>query len=698
MRATKPVLCWLIVLVCAELSHGQLCSHSQDPTYYSDRNYTVRRVLITSPFDFIAAIRRNEKEAAEHLSLRHGTLFQTVSYSDGMRIIKPFFMSSGIPSPLKLRLIIPGLRNCDESKSHQLDVVYRVFLSNPLDYLHHPAEFTQSQIVQPATTAARANSDGRIAPSLTAAYNRTTGLSGGGSVRIAIPDSWGNVGVNVLESGAAHYENLDWKTSKQFAKPQLDTLDLEIGYQHSDQPVDNGRLKFAHLLAQTYANTKEFTSKHIAVRYGGAVEGGYEQSAGISTAIIPNVLPSDSYGSLKAYSGINLSPGSYTISASYAFQAATNGDLRGITFLKHIGYTSLMAQIPIRPLEHPGSVHRPFSIEWELAGGFLQRRGAMPVSQRFFGGDASQQFTEGEDWRIPAGPFIRAIPQNRLNSSSVFGVSVGGSSFWSSNMTLSVPAWGYPLIPKDLAKDPSFEPAIAAEKTAAQNALILTYQKDLPAFKALVARLPELDSEISQLKSDMGAMETRLPAEAASSFRASKSATDSAARVSEEVQTTTPQAASALIAGPISRLTKLSGSLDVFANALHNASDEADASLIQSHRNQIVSLQASLANDLLKVDLTVPKKRAADDLSVVDPVLNSILHRLNIVSISPLIVFDTAHLWPDAAGTRFGPGAGVRFTLVTFNLTLGYAWNVNGAKSEGPGAMFFSLDVSNIFH
>lgn len=322
----------------------------------------------------------------------------------------------------------------------------------------------------------------------------------------------------------------------------------------------------------------------------------------------------------------------------------------------------------------------------------------MPVSQRFFGGNAPQQFTEGEDWKIPSGPFIRAIPENRLNSSSVFGTPGGGSSFWSSNTTLSVPVWGYPLIPKDLARDPSFEPAIAAEKEAAENALMLTYQKDLPAFKALLARLPELDAELSQLKSDMGAMETRVPAEAASSFRASKTATDSAARVSKDVQTTTPQAASALIAGPISRLTKLSSSLDVFANALNNASDEDDTSIIQSHRNRVLALQASLAIDLLKVDLTVPKKRAADDLSVVDPVLNSILHRLNIVSISPLVVFDTARLWPDAVGTRFGPGAGIRFTLVTFNLSLGYAWNVNGVRSEGPGALFFSLDVGNIFH
>jgi hypothetical protein len=698
MTVARVLLCWMFTVAIVPLPWAQLCSHARDTVYYSEQQYTVRSVRVTSPFDFVSVIRRNEREATEQLSLRKGTVFQNSSYSAGMNTIKPFFGFSGIPSPLKLRVILPKVQNCDESGSRQLDVVYRVFLSNPLDYVRHPAEFSQSQIAQPASTTAAANADGRFVPALMIAYNRTTDLSAGGSLKFLLPNSWGTLKANALESGEAHFEKADWSTSKQFMASSINALNLRVSYQHSDQPTDGDRLKFAHLLAEAYASSKEFSSTHIALRYGGALEGGYEQSLGIETTVLPKVVPSQSYGGLKAYSGLTLSLENATISGSYALQAATSTDFYGITFLKHIGYVSVMSQIPLRQLERPGAVHHTLSIEWEVAGGFLQRMRAMPVSQRFFGGDAWQQFTGSDDWKIPGGPFIRSIPQNRLNASSVFGAPVGGSSFWSSAFTFSAPIWGHPLIPKDLAKDPTLEPAIAAEKAAAKNALILTYEKDLPAFKALVVRLPELDAELSQLKSVMDSIEPRAVSQAEVSFKACKHAIDSAARTSKDVQTTTPQSARALIVGSVSRMSKLAESLDDLSNSLRSANDKDDADLLQSHRNNVLSLQTSLAADLQKIDLTIPEKRADDDLRVVDPVLNSILHKLNVVSVAPVAVFDTGRLWPDAGRTRLGPGAGARFTIVTFNVTLGYAWNVHGERTEGPGAMFFSLDVSDIFH
>lgn len=274
MIFAKLVVCSGLVIGLVGLSQGQSCSHAQEPIYYSQRHYTIRGVYITSPYDFVSAIRRNEGEAAKHLSLSPGTVFENSRYSAGIGVIKPFFSFSGTPSPLKLRVIIPTLRNCDEGGAHQLDVVYRIFLSNPLDYLHHPAEFMQAQMVQPASTAARANSDGYFAPSLAAAYNRTTGLSGGGSLRINFPDSFGSVTANALESGAAHYESVDWSTSRQLATSEVRALNLRFGYQHSDQPVNNGALKFARLVAEAYANTKEF-AKNITIRYGAELEGGY---------------------------------------------------------------------------------------------------------------------------------------------------------------------------------------------------------------------------------------------------------------------------------------------------------------------------------------------------------------------------------------------------------------------------------------
>jgi len=657
----------------------------------------VRAVQVKSPFDFVSAIKSSEKEAAKQLPLQAEAVFTNEKYSAGLKEIREIFAFSGIPSPLKFRVVVPALQNCDESVSHELDVVYNVFLSNPLDYLNHPAEFEESQTAKPFSTVARSNSNWRIAPSLAGAYNRTTGMAIGGSVGFVLPESWGTMHASALESTAAHDEKIGWQTSKDVGAPQLRTLNISFGYRHSDQPADSGRIESGHLFLQAYATTNSIGSQGIAFRYGALVEGGNDQSSAINSSVVQKLTASSSYGSLKGYSGVSLFREDYTLSVSYGFQAASNGDLSRVGFLKHLGYTSLVAQIPFRQWGRTGGVHRPLSVELAVAGGFLQRSGPMPVPERFFGGDAERPFVEGADWKINDGPFIRSIPQNRLNASNVYGVPVGGSSFWSSNMTVALPVWGRPLVPKELATDPTFEPAIKAEKTAAQNALALTYQKDLPAFKNFISHLPPLDTELSQLRSALAGISEDSSAAVKSSLASSKSATESSIRVSNEVQTSTPQAASALVVGPVSRLTKLSTALERLERGLADAGENEGADAVHTHRENILRLQSSLADDIQKIDLTIPQKRAADELRVVDPVLDALLHKLNIISISPIAVFDCARLWPDAKGTRFGPGTGVRLSLVTLNVNLGYAWNIGGTKPEGPGAIFFSLDVSNFF-
>jgi hypothetical protein len=79
-------------------------------------------------------------------------------------------------------------------------------------------------------------------------------------------------------------------------------------------------------------------------------------------------------------------------------------------------------------------------------------------------------------------------------------------------------------------------------------------------------------------------------------------------------------------------------------------------------------------------------------------VLNAFLYELNIYSIAPVAVVDVARVWPTNTGTRFAVGGGARLSLVNMNFTLGYAANPKRQRGEGPGALFVSLDVSDLFH
>jgi hypothetical protein len=98
------------------------------------------------------------------------------------------------------------------------------------------------------------------------------------------------------------------------------------------------------------------------------------------------------------------------------------------------------------------------------------------------------------------------------------------------------------------------------------------------------------------------------------------------------------------------------------------------------------------------IDFSEASRLADADMRVVGPVLDAFVDELNWIAVSPVGVFDVARIWPDKYGTRFGIGGGVRITVVNFNVTLGYAFNPNRKPQEGRGALFFSMDVTNLFH
>lgn len=80
--------------------------------------------------------------------------------------------------------------------------------------------------------------------------------------------------------------------------------------------------------------------------------------------------------------------------------------------------------------------------------------------------------------------------------------------------------------------------------------------------------------------------------------------------------------------------------------------------------------------------------------------LDVAFRELNLAMVSPALVFDAARIGPVSAGTpafRFGLGPAVRFSIVTFDVTLGYSFNLRRYAREPPGSIFFSMDVTDLF-
>ena len=94
-------------------------------------------------------------------------------------------------------------------------------------------------------------------------------------------------------------------------------------------------------------------------------------------------------------------------------------------------------------------------METRFGAGVIENLGSVPLSERFFGGNAEQDFLSGDSWRIRSGPYVRSIPQNRLSRLSPDEL-FGGENFYSMNFTVSFPVWPRPLLPDEYALTPTF--------------------------------------------------------------------------------------------------------------------------------------------------------------------------------------------------------------------------------------------------
>jgi hypothetical protein len=148
-------------------------------------------------------------------------------------------------------------------------------------------------------------------------------------------------------------------------------------------------------------------------------------------------------------------------------------------------------------------------------------------------------------------------------------------------------------------------------------------------------------------------------------------------------------------------LPRLEGDLTKLENLLAQGGHSATAAQIAARRTALESARTRLRDSMSGPALEAARKdanlRAERDYSVAERVLNSFLYQLNLLSVAPVGILDVARVWPASVGTRYAAGGGVRLSLVNANFTLGYAFNVQKRPGEGPGALFLSLDVTDLF-
>ena len=428
------------------------------PSFYSSGHYKIAAIRTTSPFDYLHGVRQLMNDTLASTNLHVGDDFTAESVIEGRRKIREQLNQAADAGnlPIKVNVVSAEIENCrSDTQPPSLDVVYITFSTWAPFLLPRTFESQASQTDDPASASGVRKKKFQLVPQL--GYNATAKVFGGGRTSLATGAGKFDAGVSasseILAVDASFSGQHTWEDG------WIRTAEWRTGFTYDDAPTGTNRLKRARLTAAVFADSAPIGSSNVLVRFGVLIGGGHDQS-NLAADQLPSGSPASSpIGEFKTYAGISGRAGRNSFKVSYGLQIGEADNGLHVDFAKHIADAAYSARFLPSP-------HKPLELDARLTGGWIQNLGAIPAAERFFGGNAEQEFLMGDSWRIRAAPFIRSIPQNRLNRLAP-DAPIGGENFMSGNVTLGVTAWNRPLMPEEIRTNADFRSLLGSELKSA---------------------------------------------------------------------------------------------------------------------------------------------------------------------------------------------------------------------------------------
>lgn len=443
--------------------------------FYEEARYVVKRIRVATVVDLFGVGRRQlEAElAAAQAALRPqgrglaaGQEFTNVAGFFALQAaLAGRLQSLGPDERFRFVYVAPSLDACDDAATPPtLEVVYRVFSTEPLSYATSIAEKRFDKITRALVPPKLLRGVGEAFPEPLVGYNRSRDLFAGAHVEKSSEGGlFEKVEAEASGSGSSAEAEAGLSGERDFEGP-VSHLEWRLGYRYSNIPSGDVRLKEATGLGQLFGATRPF-GPGVLLRFGGSVEGGNRQSD-LPPASVPTGGPADSaHGAAKLYAGATLNHGRQAWAASYGLQLGQSRRGWRVDYVKQVFDTNYHARLLWRE-------HRPFIVDARFGGGRIAAgAGGVPVAERFFGGNRPEEFIQGDAWRINAGPLIRSFPQNRLNRVGA-GATVGGESFLAANLTLAQTVWSRPAIPAEVRRDADLNVQFGAAILGLRNTIV----------------------------------------------------------------------------------------------------------------------------------------------------------------------------------------------------------------------------------
>lgn len=662
-------------------------------TNFETDHYTIAHTHVDDPFKFLYWIggktRNVEAQLAAKLSGQPFTYKLAVTDALGL-IENARFMPDGAKS-FSIRIELVSVQNCDPN-AKTLDLIYRIYSTDPPKILGGATEAQATAEKSPQTTTglAQAGIPFHFTPS--GGYNRSYRAFGGGRVQVTKL-----AGLHLFDTLTAEGQG---STSLRSFSAELSGSTDSMGwlkhaewsfyYRNVSEPAGTTRLKNAGLSGQVALETQPFWKGTFFARFGGLLQGGNMQSGTLPAGLLPPQTVSNAgFGSLKGYIGLSSRISHNVLSVSYGLELGSVGPSTQIDWRKHIGDVADEFWVSIGD-------HKPLEVESRFTFGGIQVLHSIPLAARFFGGDTTQSFIPGDSWQIRDVPVIRAIPANRL---FLTGQGAGADRFSSINLTVAYPVKSRPIMPKELSTDKEFNDLMQAQIVSAASAEQNYYTWKDPHFGAARNKVPELQQLLGALQKAVDTAQAAHPGQFPDQFNDCGTAISVAVFYANNTMENKGVAQYGNLSSLLAEGDGLKSMQDACIGELNQQLNDPG---IATATAAVDAARMSMLNDFNAIDQKLAAQKAANDIAFVNRTLNTLFKDLNIFSVSPVAVFDMASIGPAKSGlggTRIGPGGGVRLGLVSYvNFTVGYAWNANRRPGEGPGAVFFSIDVRDLFH
>ena len=656
-------------------------------------SFKVRSVTLKHPFGFLPWVHMQLVDLGPRLTVVKGSPFRGAQLGADVDLLKDKFQLPATDSsvlPFRFVAVAATVNHCSEG---QLEVDYEVLTTQFLPD-RSSAEANKSDFERPEK-AANVTRPKKFELLPKAGYNATDRFFGGGSLRMRTPSRPASLDSFTFDGAASNtYQSASGAMNGSFDPEAFGTISWRLGYAYRALPTDRAGLSESHVEGRVLASTRPLGDAGLVFRFGGQLEGGNVQSGFQASELGPDSVASTSYASARFYSGATFGTKHTSFRSSFGIEVGGNGGF-GVDWRRHVGDASFDAWFPA------GS-HRPVQIESRFtAGGIQTANGSrVPVAKRFFGGNVQQSFVEGDDWDFRANPVLRSIPAQKFNLTSA---GPGADRFYALNLTVAPAIWHQPLLPGEVTEDDGFKSAVQSQWDFAEAAGAANFITKDPGFALTMAKLPSVRDALAALSATLDSASGSVSTANQIIFTGCTSSVRLATRRVTSALQASPSVSADERYGFLAALVK-EGKAQILPKVVEACLDKLSPALqdakVTSAANGVKQSLDDVEKAYAKIDRDGATKKSAKQLAYPKRVFETIIHDLNLWSVSPVLAFDTARIWPEVSsgkGLRYGVGGGIRFTLVSHaNFTVGYARNLHRDPKEGSGALFFSISITEL--